>query len=89
MLCNKACINLLNEIALVHFVTDVYVIRIHYDEIPKYALTEILEKYPHNDFKNAFIALVTKQAEIKPKSHIATHMNVGFGKKAKQTLFID
>jgi hypothetical protein len=83
VLWNKTFINLLSEIdlhlavgiahkedteiALVHFCTGVDVIGIHYDEIPKYALIETLEKYPRNDFKNAFIDLVTKQAEIKTK----------------------
>ncbi len=75
------------EIALVHFGAGVDVIGIHYDEIPKYALTEILEEYPRLDFKNAFVDLVDKQAEMKPKSHIATHMKLGFGKKVKQTPF--
>ena len=77
------------EIALVHFGAGVDVIGIHYDEIPKYALTEILEQYQRHDFKNAFVDLVIKQAKIKPKSHIATHMNLGFGKKVKQTPFAD
>ncbi|MDC1436314.1 HD domain-containing protein [Gammaproteobacteria bacterium] len=75
------------EIALVHFGAGVDVIGIHYDEIPKYALSEILEHYPRLDFKNAFVNVVDKQAKIKPKSHIATHMKLGFGKKVKQTPF--
>jgi len=76
------------EIALVHVGAGVDVIGIHYGEIPKNALTEILEQYPRHDFKNAFVDLIIKQAELKPKSHIATHMNLGFGTKAKKTRFI-
>ncbi len=75
------------EIALVHFGAGVDIIGIHYDEIPKYALTEILEEYPRLDFKNAFVDLIIKQAELKPKSHIATHMKLGFANKVKQTPF--
>ncbi len=75
------------EIALVHFGAGVDVFGIHYDEIPKYAMTEILENYPRLDFKNAFVDLVDHQAKIKLKSHIASHMKLGFGKKVKQTLF--
>lgn len=77
------------EIALVHFGAGVDVIGIHYDEIPKYALTEILEQYPRLDYKNAFVDLVIKQAELKPTSHIATHMRLGFGNKVKQTPFAE
>jgi hypothetical protein len=77
------------EIALVHFGAGVDVIGIHYDEIPKYALTEILEHYPRLDYKNLFVELINKQFELKPKSHIATHIKLGFGKKVKQTPFIE
>ncbi|MBN4053394.1 HD domain-containing protein [Haliea sp. AH-315-K21] len=75
------------EIALVHFGAGVDVIGIHYAEIPKYALTEILEQYPRLDYKNLFVDLINKQVELKPKSHIATHMKLGFGNKVKQTPF--
>jgi hypothetical protein len=77
------------EIALVHFGAGVDVIGIHYDEIPKYALTEILEQYPRLDYKNTFLALLDKQVVLKPDSHISTHMRLGFSKKVRQTPFAE
>jgi hypothetical protein len=73
---------------VVHFGTGVDVTEIHYEKIPKYAFREILEQYPCHDFKNAFVDLVVKQTKIKPNSHIATQLNLGFGTKVKKTLFI-
>ena len=75
------------EIALVHYGAGVDVIGIRYDEIPPNTLHEILEQYPRMDFKELFTALLQDQADLKPDSHIATHMKLGLGKKMKQTPF--
>tara|TARA_R110000772_G_scaffold82075_8_gene174299 strand:+ start:779 stop:1558 length:780 start_codon:yes stop_codon:yes gene_type:complete len=75
------------EIALVHYGAGVDVIGIRYDEIPPNTLHEILEQYPRMDFKNLFTDLLLSQADIKPDSHIATHMKLGLGSKMKKTPF--
>lgn len=77
------------EIALVHYGAGVDVIGIRYDEIPPNTLQEILEQYPRMDFKNLFTDILLRQADIKPDSHIATHMKLGLGNKMKQTPFSD
>ncbi len=65
------------------------VIGIRYDEIPAYALRDILEDYPRLGFKQAFTEILLKQAKLKPDSFIATNMKLGLGKKIKQTPFTE
>jgi hypothetical protein len=71
------------ETALVHFGAGVDVIGIRLDEIPQRALAETLESYPRLDFKEGFSELLRGQVAIKPDSHIAGHMGLGFEKKVK------
>ena len=77
------------EIALVHFGAGVDVIGIRFDEIPEHAMAEVLELYPRLGFKEAFSAVLRKQYELKPDSHISAHMGLGFEKKLKGTPFSD
>lgn len=77
------------EIALVHFGAGVDVIGIRIDEIPANMLREVLENYPRLGFKEAFSAALRKQVKLKPDSHIAAHMGLGFEKKIKATPFHD
>lgn len=77
------------EIALVHFGAGVDVLGLRFEEIPRHALAETLESYPRLDFKKAFSAVLQHQADIKPDSHIAGPMALGFTKRMTRTPFAD
>lgn len=65
------------EIAMVHFGAGMDLMGMRLKEVPKFALENVLERYPRDGFKSSLACCVTHQAETKPDSQIAGHVDLG------------
>jgi hypothetical protein len=75
------------EVAMVHYGAGCDLLGIRFDEIPKAAMAQTLERYPREDFKHAFCNCLAHQVELKPNCHIAGHMGLGMAKRVQATPF--
>lgn len=75
------------EAALVHFGAGCDVLGLRIDEVPPEMRRAILERWPRDEFKKRFPPLLIAQAELKPRSHIAGHIGLGFAKRVAAAPF--
>lgn len=74
------------EIAFVHYGAALDLLGLRLDEVPKPDLEAILERYTRHDFKCAFGKCLRHQADIKPQSHIAGSVGMGFLSRIRESL---
>lgn len=74
------------DIALVHYGAALDLLGLRLDEVPKPDLEAILELYDRKCFKCAFGDCLQHQADIKPQSHIAGSVDLGFLKRIRESL---
>lgn len=77
------------EIALVHLGAGVDVLGLRFEDIPNNVMEEVLELYPRLNYKEAFSAVLRRQARLKPDSHIAGPMDLGFEKRLRAAPFAE
>lgn len=74
------------EVALVHYGAGVDVLGRRLDELPPDSLVQILEQHPRDGCKEHFSACLHRQAELKPKSHIAGLVAIGLSERLIDSL---
>ncbi len=74
------------EIAFVHYGAALDLLGLRLDEVPTPDLDTILERYARHDFKCAFGKCLQHQADIKPQSHIAGSVDIGFRDRIRESL---
>lgn len=75
------------EVAMVHYGAGADLLGVRFDEIPKLEIEDILERHPRCGFKRGFETCLHRQAELKPKSHIAGALRIGLDKRARAAPF--
>jgi hypothetical protein len=71
------------EAALLHYGAGVDVMGIRLDEVPPEHLRRILNEHPRLEFGRLFAELLEREAALKPASHIAGHIALGFAKRVR------
>ncbi len=77
------------EVALVHFGSGMDVIGFSAEDIALKTIERVIEAYPRLGFKHAFAELLEGEAQLKPQSHIAGHVSLGFKGKINAAPFSD
>lgn len=77
------------EVSMVHYGAGCDLLGIRYGEIPQETMNEALARYPRENFKEAFTGCLERQAELKPKCHIAAHMGLGMAGRVQKTKFAE
>ena len=72
---------------MVHYGAGCDLLGIRYGEIPQQEMDLTLVRYPRRNFKQAFTVCLERQAELKPKCHIAAHMGLGMAGRVQKTKF--
>lgn len=75
------------EVSMVHYGAGCDLLGIRYGEIPQQEMDLTLARYPRQNFKQAFSVCLERQAELKPKCHIAAHMGLGMAERVQKTEF--
>jgi hypothetical protein len=75
------------EVAMVHYGAGCDLLGLRFGEIPPETMANTLERYPREDFKNAFCDCLAHQVELKPDCHIAGHMGLGMARRVQGTPF--